>query len=99
MRGQLARRDVPELPVVAESLELTVTADAGETAVVDVIGHLVAHRLHHLLSRREPAGVVSAALSAERLGVDLGMRQEAMELRVAVHVALLEPEILGPRSA
>src|SRR4051812_23591835 len=99
MRGELARRDVPELPVVAEPLELAVTADAGEAAVVDVIGHLVAHRLHHLLCRREPAGIVPSALSAKGLRINFGMRQEAMELLISMHVALLEPEILGPRSA
>src|SRR6185437_3492479 len=89
-RRHAARRDVPDLPLRAESLKLAVTADADLAAGRIDLRRLVREHRERPRRGRPPAG------PAERLLLDLVGRRKALELRVVPHVAVLVPVVLTP---
>ena len=93
-RRRAAARDVPDLPVVAEPLELAVAADADPAA-----------RIHDLLRLGGDERDASTGSRCHQPGrrspraQQLTLRREAAELRVLQDVVVLVPVVLRPRAA
>src|SRR5579885_2889349 len=92
-RSHAAAGDHPHFPVIAETLQLPVAADANEGAVPRKLGDLRGELRKRVFILAEP---FRAALG---LFVDDAMRREVVQLGIVVNFAVLVPIILAERSA
>ena len=94
VRLHAAARDVPHLPVHAESLQLAVAAESDAAARFDDLLRLLGEQLERVLAVAEPAAAAAAPRRSSSVNgvkcVSFGSLED---------VVVLVPVVLGPRAA
>ena len=94
-----AALDRPELPVIAEPLELAVTADAAARSGFDQMLVELGVLLEHVLRLVGPAAWARPRPTPPGLGVEFLRRREVPQLGIARGVLTGVVVVLGPRPA
>src|SRR5690606_27218867 len=89
----------PQLPVIAEALELAVTADARAPAALDQVPDPRRVPAERILLVREPAASTRSRIATTDLVVQLLGRREVLQLLVVQVVFLRVEVVLRPGAA